>query len=306
MAEIRKELEDLKEINENLKKDLEERKLELERLRAEAQKPEELNKDIYKKLENKNSKLIAENKNLLEDCNVLQSELIEAGKIIAIGTVASGIAREFNNMLVGPGILAQEYLEKNITDNLTLLFKEILSYCTSGENLLKLLLGNEEYYDKLIENLEINEIIEDIIILMNSVFERDNIEIIKNYGNLPKIKLREIKIREALVNILLNARESIKSAYESGEITITTTSDSEYIKIAISDTGEGVAKESLKRIFEPDTIVRSAQRKRFLPRMGYGLRKTYRLIKDNNGTMEVESQPGKGSSFIIWLKHKEG
>jgi len=85
-----------------LQKELEEKRKELEELKVNLEKSEELNKNMFQKLEEKIAELTAENKTLQEDCRNLQGQLIRFNRMIATGTIGIGIAREFNNMLVGP------------------------------------------------------------------------------------------------------------------------------------------------------------------------------------------------------------
>jgi signal transduction histidine kinase len=221
--------------------------------------------------------------------------------MIAIGTVAGGIAREFNNILIGPRNSALSILDKDIPDEIKKEVRDFLTYCNSGEKLLRTLIGITGTGTSELQEIEINELIEDILILINSIFDDDKIEIIKDYGDIPAISGKEQELREAFVNILLNSRDLIRSAYERGEITISTKSDSEYIKIIFADTGEGVKKEELKEIFNSSAIIRGALSKKILPRMGQTLAKVYTIIEDHKGKMEVESHAGEGSNFIIWL-----
>ena len=288
---------------EKLKENLEKREEELEELKDNLEKSEELNKKMFLKLENKVALLTQENKELKEDIKSLLNQLVRSDRMIATGSIAMGIAREFNNMLVGPQICAQSYLEEDLAEELKEILKDLIITCEAGEKLLSLLLGGPVVRD-MAEKTDINAIIEDIIILMSPLFERDKIDIIKNYGTIPEIEVKEEKAREAFVNIILNSRDLIKSVYEKGQITINTICDGETVRIEIFDTGEGIAKECLKDIFNPEAIIRGAKRKQILPRMGHGLSGAYEIIEEHGGTMEVESLEGEGSKFIIWLPLK--
>jgi two-component system, NtrC family, sensor kinase len=221
--------------------------------------------------------------------------------MISIGTIAGGIAREFNNILIGPKSWALSVLDKDIPEEMKKEIRDFIAYCNSGEKLLRTLIGITGAGTNELQEIEINELIEDILILINSIFEEDNIEIIKDYGPVPEIFAKGQELREAFVSILLNSRDLIKSAYERGEITITTKSDREYIKMIFADSGEGINREELKEIFNPSAIIRGALSKKILPRTGQSLVRVYTIIEEHKGKIEVESYPGKGSNFIIWL-----
>jgi len=296
MAEEEKCTEEFKA----LQKELEEKRKELDELKVNLEKSEELNKNMFQKLEEKIAELTAENKILQEDCRNLQGQLIRFNRMIATGTIGIGIAREFNNMLVGPGVFAQAHLEDKISGEVKSILKELITGCEAGEKLLSILLGGPEMREHS-QKVEINEILEDIIILLSDIFEQNKIEVIKSYGTIPEITVKEQKIREVLINIILNAKDSIKSVYESGKITVSTTADREYIKIEISDTGEGISKDCLSDIFDPEITIRGAKSKQIMPGLGRGLANNYGIIAEHRGTMEVESQEGEGCKFKIWL-----
>lgn len=248
--------------------------------------------------------IIQKNEELCRDCKILVEDIITSDRMIATGSVAGGIAREFNNILIGPKKLVMKMLDRDFPEEIKQEFRDFITCCNSGEKLLRTLIGIAGNSSCEVRTIHINEIIEDILILTNSIFEDDKIELVKNYGTIPAISGKEQYLREAFVTILLNSRDLIKSAYERGEITITTKSEEKHIKVIFTDTGEGVCRESLKDIFNPDKIIRGALSKKILSRMGHSMSGVYATIKEHKGRIEVESRPGEGSNFIIWLPEK--
>lgn len=258
-------------------------------------------RELLENLAKEYDDIIQRNEDLCEDCKILVEDVITSDRMIAIGSVAGGIAREFNNILIGPKKLVMKMLDRDLPEETKQEFRDFITCCDSGEKLLRTLIGIAGNSSCKLRDVQINELIEDILILTNFIFEYDKIDIVKNYGQIPEISGKEQYLREAFVTILLNSRDLIKSAYERGEITVTTKSEKEYIKLIFTDTGEGVSKESLKEIFNPHKIIRGALSKKILPRMGHSMSKIHSTIEEHKGRIEVESRPGEGSNFIIWL-----
>ncbi len=93
------------------------------------------------------------------------------------------------------------------------------------------------------------------------------------------------------MNILVNAAQAIT---ERGEISVSTRSDNGFVEIKISDTGSGIPKENLPKIFDPFFTTKKVGKG-----TGLGLNVAYNIIKKHKGTINVESEVGKGTTFII-------
>jgi signal transduction histidine kinase len=115
--------------------------------------------------------------------------------------------------------------------------------------------------------------------------------IIKDYGDLPQIMCYPQQINQVLMNLLVNAAQAIE---KQGEIRITTREVGGNAEIIISDTGQGIAKKNLSRIFDPFFTTKAVGKG-----TGLGLNVTYNIIKKHNGSIDVQSEPGKGATFTI-------
>jgi signal transduction histidine kinase len=118
-------------------------------------------------------------------------------------------------------------------------------------------------------------------------------KITKEYGDLPPVKCYPQKLNQVFMNIFVNAAQAIA---EKGEIKITTSSENEHVNISISDTGSGIAKENLSKIFGPFFTTKEVGEG-----PGLGLNVAYNIIKKHNGTIDVKSTVGKGTTFSIRL-----
>ena len=140
---------------------------------------------------------------------------------------------------------------------------------------------------------DINACIDSALNILAHVFE-GKAKIVKDYSELPLITCYREKINQVFMNLLLNAADAIK---DQGTITITTRAhkgNNPYIEISIADTGVGILPENLNCVFEPFFTTKDIG-----SGMGLGLSTSYDTIKSHGGTLNVESQLGKGSVFTI-------
>jgi two-component system NtrC family sensor kinase len=149
-----------------------------------------------------------------------------------------------------------------------------------------------------IEKNNIHNIINDLV---DGFFERElavsNIKFIKNYTpNLPEIETDANQLRQVLLNIINNAIDAINPP---GKITISTSYNDDQIIIAVTDTGKGISKEMMEKIFLPFFTTKEVGKG-----TGLGLSVSYGIIKNLGGKIEVESVVGKGTTFTIILPIK--
>jgi signal transduction histidine kinase len=122
---------------------------------------------------------------------------------------------------------------------------------------------------------------------------RDKITVIKEYGEITRIQCYPNELNQAFMNLLRNAVQAIE---QQGTITITTYSDQEKVYIKISDTGKGIAPEDLPKIYDPGFTTQSGGIGK-----GLGLSIVYNIIQKHHGSIEVNSEAGKGTEVVIIL-----
>ncbi len=116
-------------------------------------------------------------------------------------------------------------------------------------------------------------------------------DVAKEYGELPLIQCYPQLLNQVFMNILVNAAQSIE---EHGKIKIKTLADNGYVEIMISDTGFGIPKENLHRIFDPFYTTKDVGKG-----TGLGLNVAYNIIKKHHGKIDVKSDEGKGTTFTV-------
>jgi two-component system, NtrC family, sensor kinase len=151
-----------------------------------------------------------------------------------------------------------------------------------------------------LDEKEFNEV--DIHLGIDSTLEllqylrEDRIELIKDYGKVPIISCYAAQINQVFMNILVNAYQSIEG---SGKIFIKTDYQDEIIHLVFKDTGSGIPKENVEKIFDPGFTTKGVG-----VGTGLGLSIAYQIIEDHGGSIQVESVVGKGTNISIQLPTK--
>ncbi|MDD5060626.1 MAG: PAS domain-containing protein [Candidatus Omnitrophica bacterium] len=224
----------------------------------------------------------------------LEYQIFQAEKLVALGQLSAGMAHEINNPLfVISGrveMLKQEKLSPKVKENILL----IESQTDRIHKLVERILKFARKSTPLSEPINLNEALEQVLPLIQyNKLPAAKIEIKKDFEkNMPQIKGDPHQLQEVFLNILINAYQSMPGG---GVIKIITSNFKNlFAQIQIIDTGEGIPAHSLKDIFMPFFSTKNEG-------TGLGLSICYNIIKNHNGTIEVESQVNKGSTFTIKL-----
>ncbi len=238
-----------------------------------------------------------------------QQLLFQAQKMETVGQLAGGVAHDFNNILtaiIGYGHLLKEKMEED--DNLRIYPERILASAERAANLVKSLLAFSRQQIIKPTPVNINEIIGEVGELFLRVIGED-IELKAILAPEDLIIMADsVQIEQALLNLVTNARDampdggllSIETALvELGDEFIETHGygkHGEYALISITDTGLGIDKEIKSRVFEPFFTTKEVGKG-----TGLGLSMVYGTIKQHEGYIDIDSEPGKGSTFDIYL-----
>jgi CheY-like chemotaxis protein len=234
---------------------------------------------------------------------------MQAQKMEAVGRLAGGVAHDFNNMLgviIGHTELAMERLDPS--HELFADLQEILKAAECSTDLTRQLLAFARKQTISPRVLDLNETIEGMLkILCRLIGEDIDLSWLPGAGVWP-VKMDPSQIDQILANLCVNARDAITGV---GKVTIEThtiTFDEvycadhpgfvpgEYVLLAVSDDGCGIDKETLDKLFEPFFTTKSIGKG-----TGLGLSTVYGIVNQNNGFINVYSEPGLGTTFKIYL-----
>jgi two-component system NtrC family sensor kinase len=222
-----------------------------------------------------------------------QDQLIQSEKLASLGKMAAGVAHEINNPLTSV-LLNTHLLLENHGDSdeerepLTLIADE----ASRAAKIVAGLLDFARMTPAQEVRADINDIIERTIQLHEMQASVRNIRIEKNLDrSLPLVDLDRNKIQQVFSNLTLNARDAMP---DGGTLSITSrlSGDGEFLEIAFSDTGVGIPKENMPKLFDPFFTTKSFG-------TGLGLAVSYGIIRQRGGTIEVQSQVGRGSVFTV-------
>lgn len=258
-----------------------------------------------------------------------QSQLVQSEKMASLGQLTAGVAHEINNPInfVSAGIdsVRQNYSDiKNLLDKYFALpvegasaeqlksietFKKEIDFDSvmeEMEHLLKSIKNGAMRTTEIVKSLRnfsrldeyalkkanIHEGIDSTLtILTNKI--KNRIEIVKEYDSLPEITCFPGQLNQAFMNILNNAIDAIPV---NGTIHIRTKAIRNHVEIRIKDTGKGMTDEVKRKIFEPFFTTKNVGEG-----TGLGLSITFGIIEKHKGSIQVESEPGKGTEFIIQI-----
>lgn len=224
-----------------------------------------------------------------------QSQLVEAEKLSSIGILASGIAHEISNPLTSVLTFSNLMLEQIPQDDpnrdrLKIMVKETERARDIVRQLLSFAKEETIKPIKVNVNCPVTEIIESLI--AQEAFK--DIELsVKLSESLPDIYIDPARIGQVVSNILLNAIHAITPP---GKIEVSTRAIENFVEIIFSDTGSGIPAENITKIFDPFFTTKEKTRG-----SGLGLAVSYGIIKKHGGDIEVKSEVGKGSTFIVRL-----
>lgn len=234
----------------------------------------------------------------LNKANIELKELKSLEKFAASGRIARQMAHEIRNPLTNIGLACEQLRSDNDGDSGDVIFYDIIDRNAKRINqLVSDLLNSTRFAQLQVESININDLINEVLENAVDRIELKSIKLNKNFGkNIPKVSVDKERMKIALLNIIVNAIEAMDS--EKGVLTITTDKADNKCCIEISDNGVGMSKDALGKIFEPYFTGKSKG-------TGLGLTSTQNIIFNHQGTIDVESEEGKGSTFIITLRFSE-
>ena len=228
------------------------------------------------------------------DLSKTEAQLIRSEKLAALGQLAAGIAHEIRNPLTSINILIHSMREKPPSgDSYKEDFKVIEEEIHRINEIVDQFLRFAKPAPPLLEKTEVSSIFEETLQLLRPQIEKQLIVVEKEFQPLPIILIDREQMKQAILNLLLNAIQAMPGA---GHLTLKgqNSEDGQWIHLSIQDSGVGIPGEDMNKLFDPFFSTKEGG-------MGLGLSIAHRIIDQHHGKIEVESTPGEGTLFTVWL-----
>ena len=252
------------------------------------------------------SKDITEQRRAQEAEKLLRAQLYQSQKLESIGTLASGIAHEINNPLMGIINYAQLIHDRIQDDKLKEFSHGIIKEGNRVGTIVKNLLSFARQEKETHSPAYISDIIEASLSLIGAVLRKDQITIEQDIpDDLPKIKCRSQQIEQVMLNLLTNARDALNKRYEGyHENKVVRISvrpfereGEKWIRTTVEDHGTGIPQDVSNRVFDPFYSTKPREEG-----TGLGLSVSYGIVKEHRGELVVESKLGDYTRFHIDLR----
>ncbi|MBM4313807.1 MAG: HAMP domain-containing protein, partial [Deltaproteobacteria bacterium] len=252
-------------------------------------------------------KIEASNKELETAYQLLlqrQEQLIQSEKMAALGQISAGIAHEIRNPLTSIKLFIQSLAkERGLEENQKEDFRIILKEIDRINEHITLFLNFARPEEPLFQAVNINELVREPLNLLAAKLKNNNIHtVISLADGHPPVEGDRKQLAQVILNLLINAVEAMPQGGAltiCSDITVNPENQQEFLRLVIKDTGHGIAEKDRPYLFDPFFTTKAGG-------TGLGLSIAYSIIQKHNGRIEVESELGKGSSFILWLPiHKE-
>jgi signal transduction histidine kinase len=231
----------------------------------------------------------------ITDRDELERRLVQADKLSSIGLLAAGVAHEVNTPLAVISTYAQ-MLAKQIPgdDQKSKLLEKIAKQTFRASEIVNSLLNFSRTSTTEFVEADLNRIIRETLTLIEHQLQKAGVEVKQQLDPaLPTIKGNPGKLQQVFLNLFLNARDAME---RGGMLAVRTAVSDGTAHIEVADTGQGIPAENLARIYDPFFTTKAARKG-----TGLGLSITYGIVREHGGTIEVESQPGAGTRFLVEL-----
>jgi PAS domain S-box-containing protein len=225
----------------------------------------------------------------------MEQQLLQADRLASLGELSAGVAHEVNNplgMILGYTQLLLRNEPENTPDfqDLKIIEKHARNCKTIVEDLLKFARNAETKKGVL----QVNDLLHEVISVVEHQFKLDNVTIETKLGtSIPALWADGERLKQVFMNLLMNAKQAMAG---EGQIQISTDyhPSRNEITVVVADMGSGISPAILEKIFDPFFTTKPTGEG-----TGLGLSVSYGIIKDHYGDIEVQSAPGKGSTFTI-------
>lgn len=254
---------------------------------------------------------VEERKKVEEEKQKLQEQLFHSQKLESLGRLAGGIAHDFNNLLTTitgyAELLKLEFKDEKTQEGRAA--AAIFNTAITASNLTSQLLGFARRGKYHIEFVDLNKLVEETVGVSEKIFEKKIEVTFELDRSLGAVKADKNQVVQVLTNLIINAKDAMPGGgrliFRTEEVQIQEAVNhpypkilkpGQYILLTVSDNGTGMTKEISDRVFEPFFTTKDKSKG-----TGLGLATVYGIVKNHNGYIFCDSEPGKGTRFSIFL-----
>ena len=252
--------------------------------------------EMHESLRKWNEELEEKVRQRTEELETAQKQLIQAEKLATIGTLAGGVAHEINNPLTAVLTNAQLLkMDKTSQEDI-----ESIQLIEDGAKRCQLIIQKLMKYarkpaiEDLAGEVDINAVIENMIGFLRFQFEQDNVQFVKKLNPVSKIRGVANELEQVFTNLMLNAKDAVKSTNKPGMIEIETYEKNGAVLASVKDNGVGISQANLSKIFDPFFTTKDVGKG-----TGLGLAVSYGIVKKYDGSIDVESKLNEGTTFTV-------
>ena len=228
----------------------------------------------------------------ISEQKMLQLKLIQSEKLAGIGTLASGIAHEINNPLAGILGMAEAIRDEDDTGIIKSYANDIIRYATDAGKIVKELSAySRSAHNEAQSTVDLSVVIEDSLKLVKHAVPLTSIEVVHNLKKDSLLFANANELQQVFVNLIINA---IHATNDGGRLIINCLREGKFVKATVSDTGHGISREHISRIYDPFFTTKPPGKG-----TGLGLYIVYRIVTRYGGSVDVESTEGEGTTFTL-------
>jgi PAS domain S-box-containing protein len=235
---------------------------------------------------------------ILEDVTArvrLEEQLQHSEKMASIGLLVAGLAHEVNTPLTGISSYTQMLRDQvSGRDPKAELLDKIEKQTFRAAKIINNLLNFSRSGSTELERLDLNKVLLDVLSLLEHQLDKSHIKVRKELtAELPPVRGNENRLQQVFFNLILNARDAMP---RGGWLTLATSADDDTVIVEVKDTGTGISREDIKRIYDPFFTTKGIGRG-----TGLGLSVSYGILQEHGGAIFVDSAPGQGTTFQVAL-----
>ncbi len=221
-----------------------------------------------------------------------QEQLIQSEKLAGIGILASGVAHEINNPLTGIIGMTEIALEEEAFKN----HPYLMDILRCAQRISEIVKGLRSYYRTAKKEeyslVDLKEVLEDCLKMVRMTINPSKVEVIERFQSIEKIEANVGEIQHVFTNLITNAFQAMDK--KGGKLGLSTQSLKDWVEVKVSDSGMGIPSKYLNQVFDPFFTTRNPG-----GGTGLGLNVVYRIVTKYEGTVDIESEEGIGTTFTV-------